>query len=289
MTETTGQQVGGISASSIAAAAPADSSASRLGRLATATLLYAIGTPFLIVGLAVVADRPYIGLGMIGAAAMIIPFIRHFAYRFTGLALPTALRVILAISLVLVPTIVESVQTVMVEHQAERQKLASELGARKPELLKRLRFLIDNKDYQAVVNEAKRFALVSDPDITALIVQAKDALEAEKAEQAAIAQRAEQKRCNADDACFSKDYEREARRQCKPLIEASARYDHEWTDGFAGPSTFLSASVDRDAGTIRFAGNQLKLQNGFGTWQQYRYECLFDYRRNKVVTAEVNG
>ncbi len=57
----------------------------------------------------------------------------------------------------------------------------------------------------------------------------------------------------------------------------------------AGPPTFFSAYVDPGAGTIRFSGNQLKLQNGFGAWRQYRYECLFDYRHKRVVTAEVNG
>ncbi|MEJ1933764.1 hypothetical protein WDZ92_26480, partial [Nostoc sp. NIES-2111] len=94
--------------------------------------------------------------------------------------------------------------------------------------------------------------------------------------------------CEASEVCIVSTHESDARRQCKPAIEAYARFDYDWTDGFGGPETFFSSYVDRSAGTIRFAGNQIKLQNGFGVWQQYRYECLYNYRSGRVVNVTLN-
>lgn len=281
------------------AAAPASvRRGSSVGRFTRAVLLYGLGGSFIAPGMALIGTQPATGLGFLGAAALVTPGIRWLAYRVTSVAIPRALRVLLVLTLPVLPWIVQTVQVTSAEQRAEREKLAVELAAQKPALQKRLEALIDAKAYQVAVTEAKRFDLVHDADITALGEQAQRLLDAQlaeqaatakRAEQAALAKRAEQARCDADDACFSKPYEAEARQQCKPVIEAYARYDHEWTDGFGGPSTFFSAYVDRNAGTIRFTGNQLKLQNGFGAWRRYRYECLFDYRKNRVVTAEVNG
>jgi len=290
------------------AAAPASARrGSSVGRFTRAVLLYGLGGSFIVPGMALIGTQPATGLGFLGAAALVTPGIRWLTYRVTGVAIPRALRVFLVLTLPVLPAIVQGVQVTSAEQRAEREKLAVELAAQKPALQKRLQALIDAKAYQVAVTEAKRFDLVHDIDITALGEQAQRLLDAQlaeqaatakraeqaaaakRSEQAALAKRAEQARCDADDACFSKPYEAEARQQCKPVIEAYARYDREWTDGFSGPSTFFSAYVDRNAGTIRFTGNQLKLQNGFGAWRRYRYECLFDYRKNRVVTAEVNG
>lgn len=93
--------------------------------------------------------------------------------------------------------------------------------------------------------------------------------------------------CGENDDCIARLYRADARTQCRPVVEAYARYDYQWT-GWGGDSFFFASEVDRREGTIRYSGNALKLQNGFGVWARYRYECLYDYRNRKLVNAIVN-
>lgn len=104
-----------------------------------------------------------------------------------------------------------------------------------------------------------------------------------RAEEAASAAAKEQD-CVADEGCFTKRYEVDARQKCQPALEAYAKFDLKWSiEPF-----FFSAYVDRREGTIRYSGNSLQLQNGFGTWQRYRYECLYSFRLEQLVTAIIN-
>lgn len=109
----------------------------------------------------------------------------------------------------------------------------------------------------------------------------------EKAAEEAVAA-AEERRgdeiCFSDDKCLTTRFETDARNQCRPVVEAYAKYDFSWT----GSPYFFAYGIDRSAGTIRYSGNSLKLQNGFGVWQRYRYECLYSFRQRKLVNAIIN-
>lgn len=60
---------------------------------------------------------------------------------------------------------------------------------------------------------------------------------------------------------------------CPPIIERMAKYDFEWTEGILG-FKFRPRHLKSDKPNTRvFVGDSLKLQNGFGAWQNVIYYC----------------
>ena len=253
-------------------------------------LLYFVGIMNVIAGISTfTSPQPGVGIGMIIAGLMVLPVIRRATFARTGWRMPTLLRVFLFFAL---PGLTGFIPFETQQAAAERQRLTAELAADRPAIIGRIKTMISRKDFDGAIDLTDHYRPVSDPEVKELGSKAASARDeirrAKAAADADKARRAQEARCEADDNCMINQWESEARKQCKPIIEAYANYDHEWTDGFSGPKTFFAGYVDRQAGTIRFSGNQLRLQNGFGVWKQYRYECLFSYRLGKVVNAMIN-
>jgi hypothetical protein len=80
-------------------------------------------------------------------------------------------------------------------------------------------------------------------------------------------------------------YRAAATASCKPRIQALARWDYEWTDGWTVP--VFSHSKEQSDGTIVYVGDRLKLQNGFGAWRHVRYGCIYDPRSDRVVDVQI--
>lgn len=72
---------------------------------------------------------------------------------------------------------------------------------------------------------------------------------------------------------------------CKKRIERLAQYDFEWTDGWLGAKFSHHVQGDKP-GHIIYMGDAIKLQNGFGAWQQYLYSCEFNTRTKTVVDVK---
>lgn len=75
---------------------------------------------------------------------------------------------------------------------------------------------------------------------------------------------------------------------CREHIQNYAKYDYEWTDGWAEPK-FDRIVVQSDGKAIRYLGSSLKFQNGFGAWQRMRYSCLFDPINDIVYDVSVQS
>lgn len=73
---------------------------------------------------------------------------------------------------------------------------------------------------------------------------------------------------------------------CGRYIEDQALYSHEWTDGWA-ESKFSRFATELDGKAIRYFGDKLKFQNGFGAWQRMSYSCLYDPINERVLDANV--
>lgn len=108
--------------------------------------------------------------------------------------------------------------------------------------------------------------------------------EAEEAKLAATKGR----RCRRDLQCWGDRQLVEAEIACRPLIERLALYDYEWTDGVFESKFDRWHWVDKKTGTLRYFGNKVKFQNGFGAWKHMDYICDYnpETEQGRVVTEE---
>ena len=63
---------------------------------------------------------------------------------------------------------------------------------------------------------------------------------------------------------------------CLYRIERRAKYDYEWTNGFFEPKFDSFTWKDRQVGIVRYRGDSIKFQNGFGAWQRLSYACDYN-------------
>lgn len=69
---------------------------------------------------------------------------------------------------------------------------------------------------------------------------------------------------------------------CKKPIEHLANYDSQWTDSWYEPKMSRFGWADETVGTLRFSGDKLKFQNGFGAWSPMVYHCTYNPANNEV-------
>lgn len=91
--------------------------------------------------------------------------------------------------------------------------------------------------------------------------------------------------CRKSGSCWAERHRIAAEVYCKPEVERLAKYDHEWTDGWFGHKFSRGAFLDEEKGTLMYFGDQLRLQNGFGAYQNYVYRCDFDPETNTVLAV----
>lgn len=93
-------------------------------------------------------------------------------------------------------------------------------------------------------------------------------------------------KCAADDLkCNARENSAFAAGYCKRPIEKLAKYQHEWTGG----SKFTSVKwADQDSNVIRYIGDRIKFQNGFGAWQPHTYTCDFNIKTDTVVSVNAS-
>ena len=76
-------------------------------------------------------------------------------------------------------------------------------------------------------------------------------------------------------------------RLCKKEIERYAKYDIEWTAGWADTALApVSFSKTKPTDMI-LLGDKVKFQNGFGAWQPMTYACVYDTVAEAVIEAIV--
>ena len=74
---------------------------------------------------------------------------------------------------------------------------------------------------------------------------------------------------------------------CPPLIEDFARYRFTWTDGWFGDKFDRLTVVASQEGAIKYIGDELEFQNGFGAWQRMNYSCVVDPVEETVIAVDV--
>ena len=93
--------------------------------------------------------------------------------------------------------------------------------------------------------------------------------------------------CRKDGECWGEKHVQDAALACAPDIEAQARYDHDWTDSLFERKFSRWFWDNIPASIMRYDGNKIKFQNGFGAWQQMGYSCYYNTDTKSVVRVEV--
>jgi len=75
---------------------------------------------------------------------------------------------------------------------------------------------------------------------------------------------------------------------CQKPIEKMSQYTFEWTDGMLDPRFSHYKWKDQSKGYITYIGDKIKLQNGFGAWGNYIYECDFDPSKNLALDVRAS-
>ncbi len=75
--------------------------------------------------------------------------------------------------------------------------------------------------------------------------------------------------------------------ECDGAIERFAKYDVEWTDGLLESKFSRAIWSDKEAGHVKYVGDKIKFQNGFGAWQNHIYTCYLDTNTRQVLNVEV--
>lgn len=100
----------------------------------------------------------------------------------------------------------------------------------------------------------------------------------------------ENAQCKQSLKCWVDKYFASAEVFCKDPIEKLAKYDIKWGDsGFLERKFTHYRWLDQSRGTITFAGDKIKFQNGFGAWQNSKYECDFDPTTETVLNVRANA
>lgn len=93
--------------------------------------------------------------------------------------------------------------------------------------------------------------------------------------------------CIKDLACWANRHDIEAQVQCRKAIARQAKFDIQWTDGVLTPMFHGHSWADQSKGVVRYVGDQVKLQNGFGAWAVHTYGCDFDPATESVLAVKV--
>jgi Skp family chaperone for outer membrane proteins len=104
-------------------------------------------------------------------------------------------------------------------------------------------------------------------------------------EKAAADAKAEAARCRQDIQCWAEGAFVAASFACTDAVQALAKWDYEWTDGWSEPKLERYRWKDKDKGIVTYIGTKIKFQNGFGAWKHMTYSCDYDPASKSVVSA----
>ena len=92
---------------------------------------------------------------------------------------------------------------------------------------------------------------------------------------------------NTDTQCNYDQNLVDAVTKCKPLIERSAKYEYEWTDGILD-TIFSHARIDSKKNQLTYIGDKVKFTNGFNAKMNMTYACTIDLKTKSVVDVSVH-
>lgn len=93
--------------------------------------------------------------------------------------------------------------------------------------------------------------------------------------------------CKKDLSCWAEKNISEAGWPCQKSIEKLSRYDLKWTDSLLVPKYSYYRWANKKKNIVTYIGDKVQLQNTFGAYENYYYECDYDATNRKVLDARV--
>jgi hypothetical protein len=94
--------------------------------------------------------------------------------------------------------------------------------------------------------------------------------------------------CAKDLSCWGERHILSATSACRPTVERLANFDAQWTDAWHEPKFSHYGWHDQEKGLIRYSGDRIKFQNGFGAFQPHVYRCVYDPYTKSVVSINAS-
>ena len=111
---------------------------------------------------------------------------------------------------------------------------------------------------------------------------------AEAVQERQLSLEAERQELFADIDKWADRYDIDAEVLCDDKIEKFAKYDFEWTTGFAERIWSRWQWADVDKKILRYYGDKIKFQNGLGVYGQHYYFCEYDIDAEKIIKVSVH-
>lgn len=154
------------------------------------TLNWVFGVLFLLSGLVMTTNSLIVALLLIVISLMLLPPIRKFIYQKTQKELPIKLKAsiitILFISVLIMSSKHQNEQiTIEKQKQAQletqkklerQEKVISDFKNNKEAIINSLKLKLENKQYEEVINESKKYFIVKDKELNNIAQKAKDEL-----------------------------------------------------------------------------------------------------------------
>jgi hypothetical protein len=93
--------------------------------------------------------------------------------------------------------------------------------------------------------------------------------------------------CATNLSCFGNRHMSDATAPCKREIERKAAHEVKWTDGIMTPTFSKFGWADASAHTLRYVGDQVEFQNGFGAMTHMIYFCDYNPASQAVTDVTV--
>lgn len=74
---------------------------------------------------------------------------------------------------------------------------------------------------------------------------------------------------------------------CPKLVERMAKYGFQWVEGLTVFKIEPRHEKTEKSHLVKFFGDKVKFQNGFGAWSNMVYVCTFDLSQRKIVDVNV--
>ncbi len=91
-----------------------------------------------------------------------------------------------------------------------------------------------------------------------------------------------QEKCKKSAECWSNEHRIDAEIRCESAIERLAKYEVNWSSG----PVFKGYTL-KNEGVIRYVGDAVQFQNGFGAMTNMTYVCDYNTEQNKVISIDV--
>lgn len=82
--------------------------------------------------------------------------------------------------------------------------------------------------------------------------------------------------CQRDVQCWSERHGAKSLRPCTQAVERMAAHSFRWVDGTMEAKFPRVSLNDDEHKTIRYVGDLIEFQNGFGAFTRYTYVCTWD-------------